>query len=106
MRLISMTDFVLEIGKQTEVKTYAWYYLKVTRYAQFLKEHLTLDVFIGDKALFEGFYLDDDFIWFEHLFIYELDKLKFYCIEDMLSNTYLEDQDINLTPHAIKKFRL
>ena len=46
MILISMTDFVLEIGKQTEVKTYAWYFLKVTKYANFLKQPLTLDMFI------------------------------------------------------------
>lgn len=86
MRLISMTDFVLELGKQTEEKTYAWYYLKVTKYAQFLKQPLALDMFIGDKALFEN-----------------VDEVKFkidYTIEDLI------EYDLTLTQYAIKQLGL
>ena len=100
MKLISMTDFVLEQNtNQTSVRRLS----QIVGYAQFLEQTLTLDMFIGDKALFKGFYLDEDgYITFNDVFIYEVDKLKLYTIEDMLSEVYLSDQDINLTPKAIK----
>ena len=97
MKLISMMDYVLN-EKGDNIK-----------YAQFLKQTLTLEMFIGDKALFEGFYLDEDgygYITFDDVFIYEVDKLKLYTIEDMLSEVYLIDQYINLTAKAIKHLGL
>lgn len=87
MKLISMTDFVLEIGKQTEEKTYAWYFLKVTKYTTFLKQPLTLDMFIGDEALFEGWNINK-----RHPLNWR--------VEDLV------DYDLTLTQKAIKQLGL
>ena len=113
---MKMTDFVLEVKKPVIGDYYreSNYYFKqdewidkITKYANFLKKPLTLDMFIGDKALFEGFYLNEDgYIIFDYAFIFEVDKLKLYTIEDMLSEVYLSDQYINLTQHAIKQLGL
>ena len=96
MKLISMTDFVLEIGKQTEIKTYVWYFLKVFDYAQFLKQPLTLDMFIGDKALFEGFYLNDGYVCFKVGFIDVVEDIYLYTIEDLL------EYEPTITTYGIK----
>lgn len=79
MKLISMTDFVLS-EKGDNIK-----------YAQFLRQPLTLDMFIGDEALFEfcadfprDFYID----------------LNVYNIEDIVKF------DLALTQKAIKQLGL
>ncbi|MBQ0140396.1 MAG: hypothetical protein KBT36_14015 [Kurthia sp.] len=100
MKLISMTDFVLEMVKQTEIKTYEWYFLKVFDYAQFIKHTLTLDMFIGDKALFEGFYLNDGYVCFKDGFIDVVEDIELYTIEDLL------EYELTLTSYAIKLLRL
>lgn len=100
MKLISMSGFVLDLGKQTEYKTYAWYFLRVNKYATFLKQTLTLDMFIGDKALFEGCYLDDGYVCFKDGFIDVVEDIELYTIEDLL------EYELTLTDHAIKKLGL
>lgn len=98
MKLISMTDFVLEIGKQTEIKTYEWYFLKVFDYAQFLKQPLTLDMFIGDKALFEGFEKEDWRITYKNNRVVDtLDLGDRWCVVEILL-----EYELTLTPYAIK----
>ena len=89
-----MTDFVLsqEI-KGMEVQSLlhqqssrADRYNKMIKYANFLKKPLTLDMFIGDDALFE-----------------DSDKVKFklnYTIEDLV------EYNLTLTPYAIKQLGL
>lgn len=107
MKLMKMTDFVLEMVKQTEIKTYAWYFLKVTKYAQFLKQPLTLDMFIGDKALFEGFevmHKDNIRITIQSDFLqidYNITKSDFNDLKT-IEDLSIFFEDLTLTPYAIK----
>ena len=78
MKLIQMTDFVLS-KKGDNIK-----------YAQFLKQPLTLDMFIGDKALFEKIHESDNF-WCASMIENE-------TIEDLLK----DDINFTLTLYAIK----
>ena len=73
---------------------------KVKKHKQFLKHTLTLDMFIGDKALFEGFYLNDGYVCFKDGFIDVVEDIELYTIEDLL------EYELTLTPYAIKLLRL
>lgn len=46
MKLISMTDFVLKFGKETNRDNYEKAYDKISSYARFLKQPLTLGMFV------------------------------------------------------------
>lgn len=83
MKLMKMTDFVLE-HKEWRGNILSDACIK---YANFLKQPLALDMFIGDKALFTEV-LDN------------LVDLEYYTIEDLI------EYDLTLTPHAIKQLGL
>lgn len=96
MKLIKMTDFVLSDKIKTQIE--------MIRYAKFVKQKCNKEMFIGDKALFEGFnilqkegneviYLNED-VWF-----YKGD-LNDYTIESLIR------YKLTLTQHAIKQLGL
>lgn len=98
MKLISMTDFVLEHKEwRGGILSDA-----CIDYANFLKQPLTLDMFIGDKALFEDWQLIKikgyNVIYQDEDYLYE-DELKDLKIEDL-------KDDQTLTQHAIKQLGL
>ena len=116
MKLSSMTDFVLEQGGAS-VESDLFYFL-CSNYAQFLKQPLTLGMFVPcvdnevfnyskhggkeqykqakERVLFEGF--NQDYIVIP-TFLVNFKK----TVEDLISISYLE---ITLTPSAIKQIGL
>jgi len=90
-----MTDFVLSDECQT--------ICEALNYANFLKQPLTLDMFIGDEALFEGFILDEHGLSTEYWVISileDVEDLELYTIEDLV------EYDLTLAPHALKQLGL
>jgi hypothetical protein len=133
MKLISMTDFVLE-----EVKN--WHANSPTiiiNYANFLKQPLELWMFVPcdedgnvisesyndeqhviiqhleyaeakERCLFEGFEIDGGIVWHKAgldntLFIFGLCEDKYKTIEDLVSSRF---PNLILTPTAIKQIGL
>ena len=97
MRLISMTDFVLEHKEwRGDILSDA-----CVMYAQFLKQPLTLDMFTGDESLFEGWELKESVVVDksnenEYFYLFEL---KDFTVE------YMVDV-VTLTQYAIKQLGL
>ena len=94
MKLIPMTDFVIkQINLLYNYNHYKLIY-RVMNYAEFLKQPLTLDMFIGDKALFEKIHESDNF-WCGAM-------IENQTIEDLLK----DDINFILTPYAITQLGL
>lgn len=103
MRLIKMTDFVLGILSQDRPCDRGRMLDEIGAYAQFLRRPLTLDMFIGDEALFEGFILDEHGLSTKYWVISileDIEDLELYTIEDLV------EYDLTLTQKAIKQLGL
>jgi len=133
MKLISMTDFVLQQTKDNN-KQRLNKYSEIVCYAKFLKQPLKLEMFVPcdedgnvltqckeicacecdkiknyrkakEKVLFEGFELKDKGGWFTLMF--EDDYYKSFAnFNDTFKNKKIENFiafDLELTPNAIKR---
>lgn len=124
MKLISMTDFVLEQTKSLYEENPSKLIHNLYNYAEFLKQPLKLEMFVSDdesKVLFEGFNIistEYNLIGLESkdIFInynkegnfFLLDSwngdrvfIKIECLCNYIENTI---STINLTPNATKLF--
>lgn len=63
MKLISCTDFVLEFGKETNRDNYEQAYDKISAYARFLKQPLTLGMFFPSKLVNGEWVVLEEPIW-------------------------------------------
>lgn len=124
MKLISMTDFVLEQIKRimnVEI-THLESHNQIVDYANFLKQSLKLEMFVpcsNENGLplsleglidSEGFVLDEiEFNEYEKakekvLFEgFDLDTAKFHCNRNDRTIEYFTSFDVKLTPNAIKR---
>jgi len=122
MKLTSMTDKVIELNAIKYI-SYDDLWYKTFNYATFLKLPIKLEYFVcsdKSKVLFEGFevyYRDsetiiisdkkDNLIEFkENGDIYVLDEYLVSTIEEALFFFERDDQELTITPSAIKQFNL
>ena len=110
MKLISMTDFVLEVSKQTtnEGNSLVRNFNKIKNYAQFLKQPLKLEMFVpcddSEQAKEKVFFEDCSVIQQGENTIVMYKESGLWLT---WTNRIIEDlikEDITLTPKAIKQF--
>lgn len=91
MKLISMTDFVLEQTELLYEKNQSKLIHNIVNYAQFLKQPLNLEMFVSeDKVLFEGF---DD-----------IEAINYHISRKRNIEYLSKFGSIELTKNAIKQF--
>ena len=123
MKLISMTDFVLEQVKllKTQENNILQFRNNITNYANFLKQPLKLEMFVpcddngnflklpevcicaDECSLCKKYKKAKEKVLFEG---FDLSTSKFHCDRKDRTIEYFTSFDIELTPNAIKKLEL
>ena len=128
MKLISMTDFVLNFSKESNRCNYEQAYDQISSYANFLNQPLKLEMFVPCD---ENGNLLEEIIFSEQVYIYlnyqekqdyvkrcdiykkakekvlfegiDLDVAKYHCERNVRTVEYFTSFNLELKPNAIKR---
>ena len=121
MKLISMTEFVLEQSLKNEDTTFEENLNIIQNYAKFLKQPLKLEMFICSitEPEVQGGYAEDgtfvggyDEKWIEEYYEakdkvlfkgFDLSTAKYHCDRNDRKIEYFTSFEVELTPNAIKR---
>lgn len=105
MKLISMTDFVLEQTELLYEKNQSKLIHNIVNYAQFLKQPLNLEMFVSeDKVLFENIKLTSYNPIDKSYQLYDYENDHVFWLENNDTIECKVDYNLSLTENAIKQF--